>query len=87
MPDKHGTRLRGYGYHHQQLRKRWAKVVEAGDAICARCGKWIEPGTPWDLDHADDDPLRRKYLGPSHAKCNRGAARRRDSGRRQSREW
>ena len=65
---------RGYGYTHTLARKRWARVVEAGDAYCARCGKWISPDAKWDLDHDDTD--RTKYLGPSHQKCNRGAAAR-----------
>jgi hypothetical protein len=86
MANKPGSRLRGYGYHHQQVRKQWAKVVAAGDALCARCGRWIKPGTPWDLDHDDSDPRRKKYLGPSHAKCNRGAPHRRQPARR-SRIW
>jgi hypothetical protein len=53
------------------VRKSWVKAVEAGSVICARCGRLIQPGQAWDLDHDDLD--RTQYLGPSHAKCNRGA--------------
>jgi hypothetical protein len=87
MANKSGTRLRGYGYHHQMVRKSWTKAVEAGSVLCARCGHLIKPGTPWDLDHADDDPTRTKYLGPSHAKCNRGWPHRRWQPTRSSRNW
>ena len=37
------TTARGYGHRHQILRKEWAKVVNAGDALCGRCGRWIKP--------------------------------------------
>lgn len=77
MANKSGTRLRGYGAHHKRLRKIWDIKVQAGEVNCARCGRWIKPGTPWDLDHADNDRSRSTYLGPSHAKCNRGWPHRR----------
>lgn len=64
------TTARGYGHHHQQLRKRWAPNVAAGVVDCARCGERIEPGDPWDLGHDDHD--RRVYTGPEHQACNRG---------------
>jgi hypothetical protein len=35
---------------------------------CARCGRRIEPGQQWHLDHHDDRRLG--YLGASHASCN-----------------
>ena len=70
----------------QIIRKRWAKVVEAGDAYYApRCGKWISPNEPWDLGHDDTD--RTKYRGPEHRACNRGAPDQAEVPRRQSREW
>jgi hypothetical protein len=49
------------------MRARFAPLVAAGKAKCARCGEAIEPGSEWALDHRDDG---RGYLGPSHASCN-----------------
>lgn len=43
-PNKPGTRLRGYGYHHQMVRKRWKPLVDRGEAACTRCGLLIPPG-------------------------------------------
>ena len=63
------TTALGYGYHHQQARKRWKVVVDAGDVFCGRCGKWIDPATPWDLAHPDDDKTRTPV--PWHRRCNR----------------
>lgn len=72
------TAARGYGPEHVRLRKRWAPPVERGEVRCARCGRWIQPGQLWDLDHRDD---RQGYLGPSHRSCNRSiGARRAGSG-------
>jgi hypothetical protein len=65
---KKSTVQRGYGAKHKALRKATARTVEAGLAVCARCGGWIPPGTAWDLDHA---PGKDGYLGPSHRACNR----------------
>src|SRR5262245_43062993 len=76
MRDPRGTRQeRGYGVAHQRLRAQWAPLVAAGRVSCARCGKLIEPGAAWDLGHDDHD--RRKYRGPEHQSCNRGAPRQR----------
>jgi hypothetical protein len=72
---------RGYGRHHRELRKRLAPLVASGQAICARCGRPITPGEPWDLGHDDRD--RSRYSGPEHARCNRATSSR----RRHSREW
>lgn len=83
------TTARGYGAPHQRLRERWARQVDRGEVQCARCGRQIKPGTPWQLDHADYD--RTQYLGPSHAWCNLQAAmlkgRRKRSPRVSSRVW
>jgi hypothetical protein len=78
-PPKPKTNLR-YGRHHKALRKRLEPKVAAGMVRCARCGRPIIPGTPWDLDHSDD---RLGYRGASHAAYNRATSRH----RRQSRDW
>ncbi len=65
------TTQRGYGTRHQHLRKRLALEVERGAVACARCGRLIVPGTPWDLGHDDHD--RSVYTGPEHRSCNRAA--------------
>lgn len=81
---KASTTARGYGYGHQQHRRRWAVVVDAGQARCSRCGQPIPPGAAWDLDHDDQ---RRGYLGPAHAHCNRAAgARKANHGRRRGQQ-
>jgi hypothetical protein len=88
-----------YGWRHQQVRERMRRMVEAGGAACARCGRPILPGEPWDAGHVDGDP--NVYSGPEHRSCNRASAahaaqrRRRYSfdwdgtggGPRHSREW
>lgn len=75
-----------YGNEHQKLRKQWKIKVDAGQVCCARCGKWIEPGTPWDLGHDDAD--RSNYHGPEHASCNRAtSAHKAKRRRRTSRNW
>lgn len=61
------TGIRGYGYPHQLARRRMARVVDAGLAVCSRCGHPIVPGADWHLDHSDD---RADYLGAAHALCN-----------------
>lgn len=66
------TVRRGYGARHQALRKQWARRVERGEVYCSRCGRLIEPGSPWDLGHDDLD--RSRYTGPEHAACNRATA-------------
>ena len=78
------TTARGYGARHQQARKRWAVIVDAGQAHCTRCHQPIVPGTPWDLDH---DDTRTGYLGAAHAKCNRAAGGRKAHQPFTIREW
>jgi hypothetical protein len=70
--DGKSRQARGYGAAHDRLRRDWQPLVEAGQANCCRCGGWIVPGTPWHLDHDDND--RRKYKGVAHAVCNLSAA-------------
>ena len=66
------TTQRGYGSAHQRERAKWKPIVEAGQANCWRCGKWLHPLLPWDLGHVDGD--RTRYAGPECRKCNRGTA-------------
>ena len=66
------TARRGYDWQHERARIRFKRLVDAGQAFCARCGAWIDPTTPWDLDHDDND--RRYYRGVSHRRCNRTAS-------------
>jgi hypothetical protein len=68
---KGSTTARGYGWTHQAERKRWEPIVESGYAVCVRCGLPIIPGTPFHLDHRDDQV---GYLGVAHARCNLKAA-------------
>jgi hypothetical protein len=75
---------------HRALRARLDPVVQSGTVHCARCGWLIEPGTPWDLGHVDENPSL--YAGPEHRSCNRATAahakQRRQAARRHvSRRW
>ena len=79
------TTQRGYGHHHQQLRKKWRPLVEAGIVTCARCGELIPPGASWDLGHVDGD--RSSYQGPEHARCNRATAAHRIARPAPQRAW
>jgi hypothetical protein len=72
-------RDRQYGRRHREARAKVAPAVERGEVACARCGRWIVPGTPWDLGHADGDKTR--YSGPEHRACNRATAGRATAGR------
>lgn len=72
MPTNGNTTARGYGWTHQQLRRRWQRVIDAGNGICWRCEKPIPPGAPWHLGHDDND--RSIYRGPEHPPCNLSAA-------------
>ena len=74
------TSAKGYGHVHQMLRKAWSRKVQAGGVVCARCGRLIWPGEPWDLGHDDHD--RGRYQGPEHRACNRRTNKRRLASRR-----
>lgn len=80
---KGSTKARGYGYQHKLRRKADEAAVEAGQAVCWRCGRPIVPMkilrrdgrmvSNWHLGHDDYD--RSVYRGPEHERCNlRGAA-------------
>lgn len=71
MKSKLTTHQRGYGASHARRRRVAKRDVDAGSAVCWRCGEGISPGESWDLGHDDDN--RRRYRGPEHVKCNRGA--------------
>ena len=60
---------RGYTAAHDRRRKSWEPRVKAGGVVCGRCGRLIEPGTPWDLSHDQDD--KRNTPVPWHRRCNR----------------
>lgn len=64
---KPSSMSRGYGTAHQQERRKWKPIVEAGEATCCLCHYPIDPGTPWHLDHTPD---RSAYRGVAHAACN-----------------
>ena len=71
MPIGHLGKSRRYGTKHRKRREQWRRLVDAGSALCVRCGRPIIPATQWHLDHADDG---NGYLGASHAYCNAAAA-------------
>lgn len=66
LRDRGTTTERGYGARHQHERKRVARIVEAGAAVCAQCGQPITPGSKWMLGH---DHYAGGYLGPEHYRC------------------
>ena len=66
------TTTRGYGTHHQQLRRQLLDQFQPGQP-CARCGKPIWSAGDADLGHTDG---QQGYRGLEHSSCNRGAPRR-----------
>jgi hypothetical protein len=77
------TVFRGYGVEHKRMRAYLAGIVAGGQVPCARCGRKIAPGEPWDLGHLRGD--RSRWGGPEHRRCNRDT---RSKGVRQvSRDW
>jgi hypothetical protein len=77
---KPSTTSRGYGAQHQRERERWARVVDAGYAVCVECGKPIAPGADWHLAHDHSSPTPR-YAGAAHPGCNVAERNRRHAGR------
>ena len=80
-----------YRYAHQQERNRWRPIVEAGQAacsepVCVMPTRWIAPGSRWDLSH---DATGTRWIGPSHARCNRAENARRNNPKRAAkrRRW
>lgn len=62
---------RGYDRRYRAARAWAARLVEAGQAVCWRCGKPIKADEPFDLGHDDGD--RSIIRGPEHRFCNRSA--------------
>jgi len=82
---------RGYNAEHRALRRRLKPIVDAGNALCARCGRPIPPagigpcpafhkgvrcGKNHRTWHLDHTTDRSGYLGPAHKCCNVKAASR-----------
>jgi hypothetical protein len=55
---------RGYGADFVRRRRREAKVVKSGAAVCVRCSHPILPSQEFDLGHVDHD--RTRIAGPEH---------------------
>ena len=86
LPERAEVTAVVYDAEHRRLRERWRRVVEAGDASCARCGRPISPDALFDLGH--DDVLRDGSVwGVEHRRCNRGAPSRRRARVRRARYW
>ena len=76
------TPQRGYGYRHQQLRKRYVALLRAGEVLtCWRCHGDITHEDDMHLGHDDHD--RAVYRGPEHKGCNLSAAGRKTKALRQ----
>lgn len=68
------------GAASRAARARLQPAVDAGMASCARCGRPIMPGQPWDAGHRVDlgDDLSGQHgTAAEHRSCNRGAGGRR----------
>jgi hypothetical protein len=79
---KRKTTARGYGWKHQQERRKWARAVAAAEALW-----WFDSSRrALGLGHSDD---RTYYTGPEHRRCNVGAPNRARARRRRrfSRRW
>ena len=79
---------RGSTRRWRKLRQYYAQTLPQP---CAHCGKTVQPGEPWDLDHTvarvhgGDD----RQLQISHPHCNRsrGATIRRDVATYSNPDW
>ena len=69
--DTRTTTEKGYGWAHQQARRRAIEDMHDGQR-CPRCSRpmWRSQARTLDLDHTDD---RSGYQGLAHASCNRRA--------------
>ena len=69
------TVQKGYGQPHRRLREQTKKLVDRGGAVCWRCRQWIEPGSDWQLGHADAPGAKALglYRGAEHRSCSRTA--------------
>lgn len=95
--------MKPWANYSKQARKRIQPLIDAGDAVCARCGHPIRPGQAWDVGHVlpldthghlADDPAN---MRPEHRRCNRSAGARQGNRKRgrvrrvvfpePSREW
>jgi hypothetical protein len=78
-----GPAAHGYDRRHNKERARWKRILDRKPWPCARCGKLILVGDPWDLGHTDD---RTAHQGPEHPACNRAAGARTANARRATRD-
>lgn len=65
-----------HGAAQRAARARLQPLVDAGQAICARCRRHILPGQPWDAGHRVDlaDDLSGQHgTAAEHRSCNRSA--------------
>jgi hypothetical protein len=83
---KQTTTQRGYGAHHQSLRKRWARESQLAASTAHGADNPSTAPNPWDLGHAVDGDKTKGYDGPEHRRCNRGH-RLTEQIRIYSREW
>jgi hypothetical protein len=69
------TVQKGYGAAHKRMREQVKRTVNAGGAVCWRCGQLIAPTEPWDLGHRDHPRAKvlGLYAGPEHRDCSRTA--------------
>jgi DNA-directed RNA polymerase subunit RPC12/RpoP len=65
------TASRGYGSHHQALRRQLLAAFIPGQP-CARCGKPITSKNDAQLGHVDED--RSRHRGLEHTQCNEATA-------------